>query len=212
MTDARQRETDQAREFYDRIAPRYDRLIRLPERLLFADGRRWVGARAHGDVLEIAVGTGRNLPLFARDITLTGIQLSPRMLEVARRRADEFGRAAGLRLGDAQDLPFADESFDTVVCTLSLCSIPDENRAVAEAVRVLRPGGRFILLEHVAGDNALVRGGQRLLDPIFVRFQADHLLREPAAAVQQAGLEIMERERSKLGIVERVSARKPVRR
>lgn len=202
-------ETARVRRLYDAMAGRYDRAIALAERLLFADGRRWACEQAAGDVLEIAVGTGRNLPFYPRDARLTGVELSPAMLAIARRRARGLGRAADLRLGDAQALDFPVASFDTVVCTLALCTIPDERRAVAEAARVLRPGGRLLALEHVRSPLRPVRAVQRALEPLAVRWQADHLLREPADAARAAGLAIERLERRKWGIVERLVARKP---
>jgi ubiquinone/menaquinone biosynthesis C-methylase UbiE len=131
------------------------------------------------------------------------------MLEIARTRAKALGRDADLRLGDAQALEFPENSFDTVVCTLGLCSIPDDRAAVSEARRVLRPEGRFVLLEHVRSPALVVRGVQRILDPLFVRLQADHLVREPLEHLQATGFAIDELERSKWGIVERAAARKP---
>jgi ubiquinone/menaquinone biosynthesis C-methylase UbiE len=205
-------ETERVREKYEDTASRYDRQIGIFERVLFGDGRRWVCSQATGEVLEIAVGTGRNLPFYADDAKLTGIELSPAMLDIARARARELGRAADLRVGDAQALEFDDESFDTVVCTLSLCTIPNDRAAAAEAKRVLRAGGRFLLLEHVRSPIAPVRWGQRALEPLFVRFQADHLTREPLDHLQAEGFEIERFERSQLGIVERATARKPLPR
>ena len=176
---------------------------------MFAGGREWVGARAEGEVLEIAVGTGLNLPHYPDGVRLTGIEFLPAMLDIARRRAVELGRPVELRLGDAQALEFDDGTFDTAVCTLSLCTIPDDRTAVAEVRRVLRAGGRFVLLEHVRSPVRAVRGVQRLLAPAFVRFGADHVLREPLERVQAEGFSIELLERSKLGLVERLVARKP---
>lgn len=201
-------ETKRVKDIYEEVADRYDRLIGFPERLLFKGGRQWVCSQARGDVLEIALGTGRNLPHYPQGVRLTGIELSPAMLEVARQRAGDLGIQANLREGDAQSLPFADESFDTVVSTLSLCTIPDDRRALAEAARVLRPGGRLLLLEHVRSPNPAVRAAQRLLDPLTVRFQSDHLLREPLDHLDETGLELENVERSKQGLVERVAAYK----
>ncbi len=202
-------ETARVRRRYDAVAARYDRFIRIAETLLFGDGRRWICAQARGEVLEFAVGTGRNLPYYPADVRLTGIELSPAMLAIARRRAAALGRPVVLRVGDAQALDFPDGRFDTVVCTLALCTIPDDRRAVAEAVRVLRPGGRFLALEHVRSPIRPVRAVQRVLDPLAVRCEADHLLREPLEHVRAEGLIIERLERRKWGIVERLVARKP---
>jgi SAM-dependent methyltransferase len=94
--------TERTRHFYERDAAKYDRRIGFFERLLFGGGREWVCGQAEGKVLEIALGTGRNLPFYAQDVRLTGVALSPAMLEIARRRAEELGREADLRVGDVE--------------------------------------------------------------------------------------------------------------
>jgi ubiquinone/menaquinone biosynthesis C-methylase UbiE len=202
-------ETDRVRRIQDKTAPKYDRQMGFFDRVLFAGGREWACSRAEGKVLEIAVGTGRNLAYHRGDIELTGIELSPEMLAIAHRRREELGREADLRIGDAQALDLPDESFDSVVCTLALCTIPDDRMAVSEVRRVLRPGGRFLLLEHVRSPVTVVRGVQRLIEPLAIRFEADHLTREPLEHLEAEGFEITEQERSKWGIVERIAARKP---
>src|SRR6266516_986062 len=201
-------ETERVRLLQDREAPRYDKQIAFFERLLFAGGRGWVCRQAHGDVLELAVGTARKLPHYPPVATVTRIELSEQMLAIARRRAQELGREVGRRAGDAPALEFPDESFDTVVCTLALCTIPAARVAVAEARRVLRPGGHILLLEHVRSPLLPVRLIERLLEPLAVRFAADHLTREPLDYLAAEGFQIEQLERSKLGIVERVRARK----
>jgi ubiquinone/menaquinone biosynthesis C-methylase UbiE len=142
-------------------------------------------------------------------VRLVGIELSPEMLKLARERAVELSRQVDLYEGDAERLPYPDAAFDSVVITLALCSIPDDAAAVREAHRVLRPGGRLLLLEHVASPKRWVWGGQWLLDHLTVRLEGDHLIREPVVHLRSAGFEIEELERLKLGIVERVAARKP---
>ncbi len=201
-------ETERVREIFDASAAQYDKGMAFSEKLLFGDGRAWSCSQARGQVLEIAIGTGLNLPFYPTDVEITGIEISPAMLEIARRRALSLGRQVELVIGDAQVLPFPGQRFDTVVCTIALCSIPDEGQAVAEAWRVLRPGGRFVALEHVRSPNIIIRALERMLESYTVRTQADHLLREPVEIVQTVGFSIEYLKRQKLGIVERLIARK----
>jgi ubiquinone/menaquinone biosynthesis C-methylase UbiE len=203
-------ETERLKRVWEKEAPTYDRRMGFFERVLFGDGREWVCSRASGDVLEVAVGTGRNFTFYPEEVVqLTGIDLSPAMLEIARKRAEELGVEADLWEGDAQQLPFADASFDTVVCTLSLCNIPHDRRAIAEIKRVLRPGGRLLLLDHVRATSKVWLAVQRVLEPLSWRLSCDHLLRRPLEHVLAEGFQVEQRERSKAGIVERLSARKP---
>ena len=131
---------DRWRRYWDKASASYDKQMRFYDRLL-ADSRPWVCAQATGDTLEVAVGTGLNLPFYPAEVELTGVDLSPAMLGIAQTRARQLGRVVDLHEADAQALPFPDASFDTVVCTFSLCAIPDERRAVSEMTRVLRPAG-----------------------------------------------------------------------
>jgi ubiquinone/menaquinone biosynthesis C-methylase UbiE len=200
------RETARVRELYERDAGRYDTLIQIPERVLLRGGRELAALQATGRVLEIGIGTGRNLPYYPPEVELTGQDISFAMLARARVRAR--GRRATMAVGDAQQLSFADARFDTVVSTLTLCTIPDERRALAEAWRVLRPGGRLVLLEHVRSPRPIVRAMQRALDPLTVWLAGDHLLRDPLDHLASIGFAIEVCARSRAGLVERVVARK----
>jgi len=179
------------------------------ERALLGDGRQWAASRARGAVLEVGIGTGRSLAGYPAEVRLTGIDISAGMLDHARARAVELGREMTLVVGDAEHLDLADASFDTVVFCLALCSIPDDRAAVREAYRVVRPGGRVVLVEHVRSPNVVIRTIEHGLNPFTTRFQADDLLREPLDHLRAEGFEIEELERSSLGIIERVAARKP---
>jgi ubiquinone/menaquinone biosynthesis C-methylase UbiE len=201
--------TAKARRVWDEMAKRYDGSMKVVDKVWFGGGREWVCSRAEGDVLEIAIGTGLNLPLYPAGVRLTGVELSPNMLAVARQRAEELGRGIDLHEADAQALPFDDESFDTVVCTLSLCAIPDHAAAIAQMARVLRPGGRVLLLDHVGSRWWPVWAVERLFELITIRTMGEHMTRRPAPMLAAAGLQIVESERLRLATVERVNARKP---
>ncbi|RAS66915.1 phosphatidylethanolamine N-methyltransferase /phosphatidyl-N-methylethanolamine N-methyltransferase [Lentzea atacamensis] len=200
---------DGLREVWDRYAPRYDRDIGFFERVQFGGGREWVCSQASGAVLEVAIGTGRNLEHYPAGVEVTGLDLSPVMLGIARDRAASLGREVSLHEGDAQALPFADASFDTVVCTLGLCGVPDECKAIAEMHRVLRSGGKLLLLDHVGSHHRLIHFGQSLLEKLSVRMCGDYQTRRPLLLLEQAGFVVHRQERLKLGTVERVAAVKP---
>jgi len=195
--------------YWDKQAGRYDREMNFWDRHLFGDSRPWACGRAVGEVLEVAVGTGRNLPFYPDGTRLTGVDWSPAMLGIARRRAADLGREADLRQGDAQALDFPGASFDTVLCALGLCAIPDDRRAVTEMARVLRPGGRLLLVDHVAASASALRAVQWLYERITIPLAGEHFRRRPLTYVRELGFEVEEAERFRLGVVERVSARKP---
>ena len=200
---------DRRRRYWDRHAAGYDRQMQFAERHFLGDSRAWVCSQAAGRTLEVAIGTGLNLEFYPAGLDLTGVDLSPEMLALARRRAAELGRMVDFREADALALPFPDASFDTVVCTFGLCAVLDDGRAVAEAVRVLRPGGLLLLADHIEGAAWPVRVIQRLIEIVSVPLQGEHALRRPLRHVEAAGLEVTRRERFKLGVVERLAARKP---
>ena len=201
-------ETDRIRAIYDRNAARYDRHTGDGGWLIH-DGRSWLAGQARGETLEVGIGTGLTIPWYPADVRLTGIELSPAMLGMAAARARATGREVDLRVGDATALPFADGSFDTVAFCLVLCTVRDDALAFAEALRVLRPGGRVVLLEHVRSPNRAVRLLEHLMQPIGLRTQGDHLLREPFDHVRAHGLGIELLERHTFGVMERLVAVKP---
>ena len=197
------------RSLWERYAPRYDRDTGFYDLLLLGDSRSWVCSQASGQVLEVAIGTGRNLPFYPRGIQLTGIDFSPSKLDIAHGRAAEVGVDITLIEADAQHLPFADHQFDTVVCTLALSSIPDPAAAINEMHRVLRPGGQLLVVGHVASPHRVVRADQRRLERLSIRLAGDHQTRQPYPKIVAAGFTIDRREHFRAGIIERVRALKP---
>ncbi|MEU4560420.1 methyltransferase domain-containing protein [Actinoplanes sp. NPDC023936] len=203
--------TAKSRKVWDKMAGRYDRDMRFFEAKIFAGGREWVCSRAAGRVLEVAVGTGRNLRHYSPEVDLVGIELSPAMLVIARQRASDLGRSVDLREGDAHALPFPDDSFDTVVCVFSLCAISDGQAALAEMRRVLRCGGRLLLLDHVESSRFVIRVLQRVAERITVPLQGERYTLHTPPMVRAAGFDIVESERLKAGVVQRIHAVKPQR-
>jgi len=195
-------ENERVRAIYDR---RGATLIPRDGGFLFGDARHWLASRARNDTLEVGVGSGLTFAHYPPEVRLTGVEPSAAMLAAAQAQAKALGRQATLRSGDAMALEFADASFDTVVFCLVLCTVPDERRAIHEAARVLRPGGRLLAVEHVRSPHALVRFAERLWEPIAVR-QGDHVLRDPVDHLVWAGFAIETLEHSRLGIVERLVA------
>lgn len=131
------------------------------------------------------------------------------MLDLARGRAQALGIMPDLMVGDAQALEFSDATFDTVVCTLSLCTIPDDVRALREAYRVLGPGGTLLLLEHVRSPVAPVLWLEQLLDPLARPTGGCHLLRDPLDHLSTVGFRIEHHARFKGGVIAEVVARTP---
>ena len=196
------------RRFYDRSAKGYDRWMRYYDGLLLGDRRRTICSVARGRTLELGVGTGLNFASYPRDVQLVGVDLSAEMLAIAGRRARDLGMDVHLRVGDAQALDLPDSSFDTVVATLVLSAVPDVRRATAEAWRVLKPHGRFLILDHVRSPVAVVRWAEQLLDPLVSRLAHVHLLRDPLDHLGPAGFAIERSQRWAWGTVEEVIARK----
>lgn len=177
--------------YHDHVFPR---LLHLVSRH-FDEQRQELMAHARGRVLELGVGTGSNLRFYPPAVTdVIGIDPFSTMLDRARRTADRLA-AVGvpyrihLQRASGERLPYDDASFDTVVAFLTLCTIPDYAAAAAESYRVLRPGGRLLVLEHVrARDGTRLERWQRRLDPLWTRAAGGcHLDRPTSDTLRDAG-------------------------
>ena len=190
----------------DRIfAALYDPLSARWEEKHGAELKRELLAGAHGRVLEVGVGTGRSFPHYPAVDELVGVDPSGPMLRRARQRAGELGRAVTLVRASAEQLPFADDSFDTVVTLAVLCSVDDPLRALAEIRRVLRPGGQFIFLEHVRSDDPqLARRQDRWERPWGWMAGGCHPNRKTLEAIETAGLDVDEVEHEDLPDIPRL--------
>jgi SAM-dependent methyltransferase len=161
--------------------PGYDALVAARKLALLSPIR--------GTVLEIGPGAGVNLPFFRTDVRWIGVEPNPFLRPRVHETATRLGREIELRTGTAEHLPAPNQSVDAVVATLVLCTVDDPAEALREVLRVLKPGGRFVFMEHVAARRGtFTRWLQRLLSPLW-NFAADgcHLDRDTAAAISAAG-------------------------
>lgn len=184
--------TERARRRYDRGAATYDLREGLME-LLFRRWRQELWQRVPaGRILEIGIGTGKNIPYHPDGARVVAIDFSPKMLERAERRARRLGAPVSLHLMDAQALGFPDASFDAAVATFVFCSVPDPVLGLSEARRVLKPGGHLYLLEHVRSDCPLLGKAMDVVNPLFVRMTGANLNRRTVENVRRAGFTIVE--------------------
>ncbi|MBP6016878.1 MAG: class I SAM-dependent methyltransferase [Candidatus Promineofilum sp.] len=193
-------------------ARNYDRGMWLLERTRLSRLRRQVVRQAIGNTLEIGAGTGANAAHYQVGVTVTATDLQAAHLSAAAKKASRLN--PGLRYtvvcADAQQLPFPDSAFDTVLGTLVFCSIGQPELALAAIRRVLRPGGRLILLEHVRGQTPLTRRLTDWLHPAWFALQGVcHLNRDTAATVAAAGFNIHTRSDHAHGLIQIIFADVP---
>lgn len=152
--------------------------------------RRDVVPQAAGAVFELGCGGGINQRLYdpARVTGFAGLDPSGKLLDYAREAAVGRGWNADIRQGFGEAIPFADDSFDTVVCTFTLCSVNDQTQTLAELRRVLKPGGTFLYAEHGRAPDAKIARRQERIDPLWKRvFGNCHLSRPVTSAIEHAG-------------------------
>lgn len=154
--------------------------------------RRAVLATAWGRVLEIGVGSGLNFPLYGKQVELVyGIDPSPRLLAIARRRAEASAVPVVFLLGSATAIPLADDSVDTVVMTWTLCSIPDPLAALREMRRVLKPVGNLCFVEHGLSPDPGIERWQHRITPAWRRMAGGcHLDRKIDELIRLAGFDL----------------------
>jgi demethylmenaquinone methyltransferase/2-methoxy-6-polyprenyl-1,4-benzoquinol methylase len=176
---------------YDRISAIYD-LLELPvEVFLYGGWRDEALSKLKGRVLEVGVGTGRNLKYYSSGALVTGIDNSEGMLEKARKKAEDMQNVT-LFLMDAEHMEFPDNTFDYVVTTFVLCSIPDPVKALKEMRRVLKPSGELVALEHMRSKNSFIALIEDLINPIMFFFIGDDMTRNTVGNIKKAGFTIIE--------------------
>jgi len=179
-------QTERIRRIYNRTAKFYD----LMDRMIKLESRKKVLQMAKGQVLEVGVGTGQNLPHYPPGCEVTGIDFSPEMLKRAKKRAKESPVPVKLLEMDAQNMDFPDNTFDTVLATCVFCSVPDPIKGLKELKRVCKSGGQIILLEHVRSDNPVLGLIMDILNPLAVSLIGPNINRRTVENVRKAGIKI----------------------
>ena len=184
-------QTRLVRARYDRVAPVYD-VMNLFSEFAYRHWREWLWQQvpARGRILEVGIGTGKNIPFHPRDAQVIGVDISPKMLARAQDRKQKLRANTKLVLGDAQRLNLPDASVDAAVASFVLCSIPDPVLAVRELRRILRPGGRVYLLEHMRSANERLGCLMDLVNPLVVATLGFNINRPTLQNIEKGGLEI----------------------
>jgi len=184
-------QTALARARYDRQAPVYD-FMNFCSEFVYRRWREWLWRQVpdQGHILEVGVGTGRNIPYHPRRAQVIGIDLSPKMLAQAQMLNQKLGSHTELVLGDAQALELPDASIDAACATFVFCSVPDPVLGFRELRRVVRPSGRVYLLEHVRSANKFIGWWLDFINPLVVATMGFNINRHTLENIEEAGLEI----------------------
>jgi ubiquinone/menaquinone biosynthesis C-methylase UbiE len=186
--------TAATRRRYERLSPFYDSMEGMSEsRYLPWRTRLWSLVQGH-NVLEVGIGTGRNMQFYPAGISITGIDITPGMLQRAQKLTGELRLSSRveLQLGDVQQLDFPDNNFESAVATFVFCSVPDPVLGLRELKRVVKPGGCVFLLEHMRSPNPFLGVVMDILNPLIVLLMGANINRRTLENIRNAGLEIMQ--------------------
>jgi len=195
------------REKWDRASRNYD-LMTFGEVLRQGEDKRRLFRRAHGRTIFVAVGTGNDIQFLPPGLDVIGIDISPRMIERAKRHAAGYDGRIELRVMDVWQLDYPDASFETAITACTFCSVPDPVRGLREILRVLQPGGRLLMFEHVRSNIPLIGLMLDAMTYVTRRFGPD-LNRDTVANLRRAGFELVSEENVYLDIVKAIEGRRP---
>lgn len=177
--------TETIKKRYDRTSVFYDCM----DWMISDKVRKQVVGMASGKVLEVGVGTGKNLRFYPSDCEVTGIDFSPGMLKKARQRAKGLKNVTLYEM-DVQNLQFPDNFFDTIVATCVFCSVPDPIKGLIELRRVCKLNGRLLFLEHIRSSNRVLGALMDLFNPLAVGLIGANVNRRTLENMETAGLSL----------------------
>lgn len=180
--------TAQTRSRYQRLSPMYDRMEGMAEKRYHPWRKRLWSLVDGANILEVGVGTGKNIAYYPADAQITAIDLTPGMLEQAQKRARASNWDVAFQLEDVQALNYPNDSFDTAVATFVFCSVPDPVLGLRELIRVVKPEGQVILLEHTRSSNPVIGAMMDILNPLVVRIMGANINRKTVVNVERSGL------------------------
>jgi ubiquinone/menaquinone biosynthesis C-methylase UbiE len=202
-------DSDIIRKRYDRIAPYFEGMEAIMEGLFFRNWRKRLWAKVEGHhILEVGVGTGKNFDYYPKDARITAIDFSGQMLKQAAKKRDRKNVNVELELMDVQSLYFADNSFDTVICSFVFCSVPSAAKGLKELYRVCKPGGQVLLLEHVVSSNPAIAAIMNLLNPVVVALVGANINRNTVKSVKACAFTSVNVDERSSDIIKLIEARK----
>ncbi|MDU5722716.1 MAG: methyltransferase domain-containing protein [Clostridium butyricum] len=179
--------SEKIRKKYNRAARFYDILETPMEMMALREWRIDLMKGLEGNILEIGVGTGKNIEYYPDDISITAIDFSEGMLQKAREKAEKYNKNVTLIQMDAQDMKFPDNTFDTIFTTCVYCSVPDPVKWLKEMRRVCKPNGKIIMIEHVRSEMWLLGAVMDILNPIVVTTYGANINRKTVENIYKSG-------------------------
>lgn len=180
----------ETKDKYSRIAKFYDK---MEEMMMFNNYRKEVVEKAQGNILEVGIGTGENLKYYRKDQKVTGIDFSPGMLKIAKEKAEVVSMDVELLEMDIQKMNFPKNSFDTIVSTCVFCTVPDPIAGLREALRVLKPGGKAIFLEHMKSRNRVLNILLYTMNIFSRLILGTSMVRKTQENIESVGFKVVER-------------------